>query len=187
MNPKRFTLRKEYFGGLVYDAKTAGIELLTSDEYYFLDAITKEKTYPKVKRSAEFVKKGFIEERNGAFSSPNMRSVIPPKRIRKNVLTAPIRVFYSFTRRCNFQCPHCYFTSGALVNEKRRTIEQTKEIIKKFYDAGTMEWRFTGGEALIMIDIFDAIAYAKSLGMNVFIFKQLVGGFNCKEGVCSRR
>ena len=147
MNPKRFTLRKEYFGGLIYDSKTATVKLLTPDEY---------------ERAKKFIYPGYTDE--------NTRSVTPPKHIRDNVLTAPLRVFDSFTRRCNFHCPHCYFTSGALVKEKRRTIEQTKEIIKKFYDAGTMEWRFTGGEALIMLDIFEAIAYAKSLGMNVGLY-----------------
>jgi len=33
-----------------------------------------------------------------------------------------------------------------------------------------MEWRFTGGEALIHADVFEAIKYAKSLGMNVGIY-----------------
>lgn len=147
MNPKQFTLRKEYFGGLIYDSKTANVMLLTPAEY----EQAKNFTYP-------------------GYTEANTRPVPPPKNIHANVLTAPIRVFDSFTRRCNFQCPHCYFTSGAFVSEKRRTTEQTKAVIKKFYDAGTMEWRFTGGEALIMPDIFEAIGYAKSLGMNVGLY-----------------
>lgn len=172
MKPQRFTLRKEYFGGLVHDAKTMAIEILKPDEYEFLAAITRGLPPPicsKI-RIDSFIQKGFISHKNGKNTSPELRSVYPPKHIRKNVLSAPIRVFDSYTRRCNFQCEHCYFTSNAFIKETRRTIEQTKDIIKKFYNAGTMEWRFTGGEALIMVDIFEAIKYAKSLGMNVGIY-----------------
>lgn len=173
MKPQRFTLRKEYFGGLVYDAKTMAVEILKPDEYEFLEAVTKKSpvihTCP-ITRIDSFVQKGFIFLKKENYTSPSMRSVSPPKHIREGVLSAPIRVFDSYTRRCNFQCEHCYFTSSAFVKEARRTIEQTKEIIRKFYEAGTMEWRFTGGEALIMVDLFEAIACAKSFGMNVGIY-----------------
>ncbi len=173
MKPKRFTLRIEYFGGLVHDAKTMAIELLNASEYRFLASVANGSLPPDCtcsqKRIEIFIQKGFIQRRKGTYQS-TMRSVPPPKHIYKGVLTAPIRVFDSFTRRCNFQCKHCYFTSSAFVKEKRRTIKQTRDIIRKFYEAGTMEWRFTGGEALIQTDIFEAIACAKSYGMNVGIY-----------------
>lgn len=173
MKSQRYTLRKEYFGGLVYDAKTMGVEILNPDEYEFIDAVAKGiksvNTCSKT-RIDFFIKKGFISPKNEKYTSTTLRSVSPPKHIRNGVLSAPIRVFDSYTRRCNFQCEHCYFTSNAFVKETRRTIEQTKDIIRKFYESGTMEWRFTGGEALIMVDLFEAIAYAKSLGMNVGIY-----------------
>lgn len=174
MKPQRFTLRKEYLGGLVYDAKSMAVELLNPDEYLFLVSSAKKSPSPaKVcakERINAFVQKGFISGKNEKYAALSMRSVPPPKHIRNEVLSAPIRVFDSYTRRCNFQCEHCYFTSSAFVKETRRTIEQTKDIIRKFYESGTMEWRFTGGEALIMVDLFEAIAYAKSLGMNVGIY-----------------
>lgn len=164
MKPQRFTLRKEYFGGLVYDAKTMAVEILTSNEYAYLAAAAEGLPLPPCSKTRvkSFMQKGY--------TTSLLRSVRPPKQIRNNVLSAPIRVFDSYTRRCNFQCEHCYFTSGAFVKETRRTIEQTKDIIRKFYESGTMEWRFTGGEALIMVDLFEAITYAKSLGMNVGIY-----------------
>lgn len=172
MNSRRFTLRQEYFGGLIHDAKTMAIEILNPLEYAFLSAITKGLPPPQISPSSrdEFMEKKFIQYSDNAYSSPNLRAIIPPKHIRYGLLTAPIRVFDSFTRRCNFQCEHCYFTSSAFVQETRRTIDQTKNIIQKFYEAGTMEWRFTGGEALIMTDIFEAISFAKSRGMNVGIY-----------------
>jgi len=166
--PKRFTLRKEYFGGIVHDAKTLHIELLTDNEYAYLVSQINNNTIKKefsltAQRINEFIKKGFLHENS-------LRIVTVPKNIRTGVLTAPIRIFDSFTRRCNFQCDQCYFSSSAFVEETRRTINQTKKIIRKFYGAGTMEWRFTGGEALMMPDIYEAIAETKKLGMNTGIY-----------------
>lgn len=175
--PKRFTLRKEYFGGLVYDAKLANTTLLDVDEYAFLISISNnnkqagslsEKLKKRIKKFASI---GFIS----IPSSHNIKllhtRVIPPiKQYKKGVLSAPIRVFDSYTRRCNFNCDQCYFSSSAFVEEDRRTIQETKDIIRKFYEAGTMEWRFTGGEALICNDIFEAIQTAKDYGMNVGLY-----------------
>lgn len=177
--PFRYTLRKEYFGGILHDSKTLNVELLTKDEYNFLVQVVKDnssilktkKWKISEKRMNEFIKKGYIKlSEKGSFESVNMRVVAPPSLIRNGVLTAPIRIFDSYTRRCNFQCDQCYFSSSAFIKEERRSIAQTKDIIQKFYDTGTMEWRFTGGEALIHPDLFEAIEKAKSLGMNVGIY-----------------
>ncbi len=175
LNLKRYTLRKEYFGGLIHDAKTTAVEFLTNHEYDFIVSVLNKNsslTNKKKKlRINEFVKKGYIQPAgNGQFISKGMRVIKPPKHIRNGILTAPIRIFDSYTQRCNFQCDQCYFSSSAFIKEKRRTINQTKEIIRKFYEVGTMEWRFTGGEALIIPDIFDAIKETKGYGMNVGIY-----------------
>lgn len=175
MKPYRYTLRKEYFGGLIHDAITLSIELLTPQEYQFLYAVIRTptsdtKTIPH-DRIQTFIQKGFLtQQSNGHYIGNQIRSIKPPKHIRHGVLTAPLRIFDSYTRKCNFQCDQCYFSSSAFVEEKRRTLAQTKKIIRKFYSVGTMEWRFTGGEALIAPDIYEAIKEAKMLGMNVGIY-----------------
>lgn len=38
-SPARFTLRKEYFGGLIYDSQTAKYELIDPKEYDFISEI----------------------------------------------------------------------------------------------------------------------------------------------------
>lgn len=94
MKPQRFTLRKEYFGGLVYDAKTMAVEILNPDEYEFLAAITKRLKSANTCHKARidfFIQKGCINHKNEKYTSPSMRSVPPPKHIRKGVLSAPIR------------------------------------------------------------------------------------------------
>jgi len=174
----RYTLRKEYFGGIIHDTKTLNIEILTKDEYTFIASIVKGLKIKKnlgeklaTTKVKQFINKGYIiTNKKGRLEAPEMRSIKPPKKINEGMLTAPIRIFDSYTRRCNFNCDQCYFSSSAFVTEVRRTIDETKKIIKKFYDSGTMEWRFTGGEALIIPDLFEAIKEAKKYGMNVGIY-----------------
>lgn len=176
--PNRFTLRKEYFGGLVYDAKTTNYELINPAEYDFLLKLSENENNffeqffqanSKLHGRIEVFKKlGFVDvTQNGCLSLVNVRIVPPLKDFPKEMLSAPIRVFDSYTRQCNFDCPQCYFSSNALIEEKRRTLEQTAEIMRKFWEVGTMEWRFTGGEPLVHPDLFDVISIGKSLGMNV--------------------
>ena len=72
--------------------------------------------------------------------------------------------------KCNLDCGHCMVNSNIFVNEpNRRTIDQTAEIMRKFYEAGSMEWRFTGGEATIQADLFDAMQKVK-----IMIIPQLI-------------
>lgn len=180
-NPARFTLRKEYFGGLVYDAKTAKYLLLSQKEYDFLSNLTIKikRRFAKIikkdnqlqERILAFKKFGFVkEDQNDQMTLISTRVIKPPSLIPKGMLTAPIRVFDTYTRRCSFNCPQCYFSCDSLFKEERRTLEQTVAIMHKFYKAGTMEWRFTGGEPTIHQDLFDAIKIANSLGMNVGLY-----------------
>lgn len=180
-SPARFTLRQEYFGGFVYDAKTAKHELVNPDEYKFLNrlasaenAVFEQSVLANKElgqRISTFKKFGFIDaHEDGRLSLVSFRLVQPPSYIPDGMLTAPIRVFDTYTRRCNFSCDHCYFSSDAFVKEDRRTMYQTADILQKFYNAGSMEWRFTGGEALTQPDLFDAMAISKNLGMNVGLY-----------------
>jgi radical SAM protein with 4Fe4S-binding SPASM domain len=180
-NPERFTLRREYFGGFVYDARTAKHELLTPTEEEAVRNMTlaDSTSFDRfiqgdpglAERVSAFQKFGFIDRHpDGSLSLVSVRAVQPPDSMPDGMLTAPIRVFDTYTKRCNFSCDHCYFSSDSSVVESRRTIEQTADIIHQFYDAGSMEWRFTGGEALTQPDLFEAIAITKDLGMNVGLY-----------------
>jgi radical SAM protein with 4Fe4S-binding SPASM domain len=176
--PDRFTLRKEYFGGLVLDSHSPKAEFLNPQEYEFLSRLKEaegvffssvlENNPDLAKRVNAFAQTGFIERGlQGEVILTNIRLVSPPDQIRDGVLTAPIRVYDMYTRRCNLSCEHCYAASNPFIKEDRRTIEQTADIMRKFYDSGAVEWRFTGGEPTVYPDLFDAIDIAQGLGMNV--------------------
>jgi radical SAM protein with 4Fe4S-binding SPASM domain len=178
----RFTARPEYFGGLIYDAREAKTVLLEPHEYkmlqylsekedIFFDTITEGNNTIR-DRLLGFQKKGFIEKDpdSGKLSLVSLRFV-HPEIIPANSLTAPVRVFDTYTLQCNLDCGHCMLASNIFVHEpNRRTVAQTAEIMRKFHDAGTMEWRFTGGEASIHPDLFDSMQIAHDLGMNYGLY-----------------
>lgn len=179
---KRFTLRKECFGGILHDTKTMSCEILTPEEYSFLEnwanadgfeeylinSIGLNSLSDSAKQKMKLLQeKGAIIE-DGSLFLVRPRCVYSPQ-IPDGCLTAPIRVYDTFTRRCNLNCPQCCVSSNADFREKRRTLAQTEIIMRKFYEAGTMEWRFTGGEPTSCQDFLDAVAIAKNLGMAVML------------------
>ncbi len=80
-------------------------------------------------------------------------------------LTAPIRVYDTYTRSCNLTCPQCCIASEADIEDDRMSLEEFDKVVRKFYEAGTMEWRFTGGEASSCSDFLDANSICKKYGM----------------------
>lgn len=179
--PSRFTLRKEYFGGLVYDAKNAKVELLQPPEHDLMTrlALAEDQIFesqleinPELSQKLKIFKKaGFIDvHANGQLTLTSVRIVPVLEPMPKGMITAPIRVFDSITQFCNFECPQCYFSSSNQVQEQRRTLKQTIDIMQKFATVGTMEWRITGGEPTTNPDLFDMISAGKKLGMNVGLY-----------------
>lgn len=85
--------------------------------------------------------------------------------------------FWEVTNRCNEKCVHC-FNPGAPHAEGEKARRDTEELstedglklIKSFRDAGAYRLILSGGEVFLRRDIFDLIAYARSLRMQVHLF-----------------
>lgn len=183
MNTKRFTLRREYFGGILHDAKTMVCDILSPAEFCFLknwlgaDGVKihlinnlglKDLSDETKKKFESLAQRGAIVKKEGLLHFENTRAVDQPV-VAYGCIVAPIRVYDTFTRRCNLNCPQCCVSSNADFREKRRTLAETQTIMQKFYDAGTMEWRFTGGEPTSSPDFLDAVSIAKNFGMAIMI------------------
>lgn len=175
MTNERFTLRKEYFGGIVHDAKTMACHILNGTEFGKLKLVSvgDQGVYIPV---GEFYKAGIDQnflnkiEKMGILtydldhvSVNGLRLVELP--VPDGCLTAPIRVYHSFTRKCNLKCPQCCIASEADTEDDRMTLEEFESVVRKFYEAGTMEWRFTGGEVTTCSDCLEANAICKKYGM----------------------
>jgi radical SAM protein with 4Fe4S-binding SPASM domain len=160
----RFTLRPEYFGGILHDAQEITCHLLSPEEFKILRQIVlKENT---VSNEARLKVQKFLDI--GACQA-NIRCVRSPKIMPQHCLTAPIRIYHTYTHQCNLRCSQCCVSSTADYVEQRMSLKQVELVMNKFYEAGTMEWRFTGGEPTSCSDFIDALGIAKGLGMAIML------------------
>ena len=175
-SPRRFAFRKEYFGGLLLDFENSSYELITPRKFQFLEKLKngeilflQDLQNPELKK---FIKK--LQQKNilqvdceKKISIVNIRKIPTPGAIPRDYLSAPLKVYDTYTRKCNLTCKHCYATSNPNFIEDRRTLPQTEMVMKKFYDVGVLEWNFTGGEPTIIPNLLDAIRIASSFRIKV--------------------
>ncbi|MBD3208361.1 MAG: radical SAM protein [Candidatus Nealsonbacteria bacterium] len=174
----RFAFRREYFGGLLLDLKNTTYELIKPEEIKFLKKIKdKEKLFlQKLKNpfSRKIVKKfsdrGVLNtKKSGELFIVDTREISDLGKTPSNFLSAPLKVYDTYTKQCNLNCKHCYARSNSSVLEKSRTLNQTRKIMKKFYDVGVLEWNFTGGEPTVAPNLLEAIKIAKNFRMRVVL------------------
>jgi len=91
---------------------------------------------------------------------------LPGPAKRTDILSAPVRVYFEFTRKCNLACRHCFTSSSPSSGDGMSTsvVYSLLEDIKK---ARIINIRFTGGEPTIRPDWYEVLSYAKSLGLIV--------------------
>lgn len=77
-------------------------------------------------------------------------------------LSAPLKVYYDITTKCNINCIFCFKEKSDL----DVTWNQAKKIIKQVADSSIPDIVFIGGEPMFCPFIFDALQYAKELGLN---------------------
>jgi radical SAM protein with 4Fe4S-binding SPASM domain len=70
------------------------------------------------------------------------------------------------TRACNYNCLYCSFGSNPYAVNEIDT-DGGIRIVDELYELGAKWFGLSGGEPLLRKDIFEIIAHAKSLGMNV--------------------
>lgn len=87
---------------------------------------------------------------------------------RKDILSAPVRIYFEFTGKCNLACRYC-FTSSSPEKETGMSTEMVKSLLEDMKNSGVINVRFTGGEPTIRPDWYEVLTYAKSLGLVVAI------------------
>lgn len=77
-------------------------------------------------------------------------------------LSAPLKVYYDITTKCNLNCIFCF--KGKSNSDV--SWMQAKNIIKQVADASIPDIIFIGGEPMCCPFLFDALQYAKDRGLN---------------------
>jgi len=92
-------------------------------------------------------------------------------------------LFWECTMNCNFHCKHCGSKAGEKKYENGLSTEEIKnafEDIARNFNPREITIAVTGGEPLLRLDIFEVMAYAKSLG---FSWGMVTNGYLINENV----
>lgn len=90
------------------------------------------------------------------------------KRARSAAERRPI-VVWNLTRTCNLRCVHCYTDSEAKRYPGELSTAQCKAVLDDLAEFGVPAVLFSGGEPLARTDLFELIAYARSLKLHVVL------------------
>lgn len=158
---KQYIIRKEYFGGLVYDKKTFnyyvideyGFEIISNVHKFGFDGTLDY--YKDNKESLEDVTEYLeILKENNLIENNVLNGTLICNDSKHNTLSAPIKAYLTITDICNLKCSHCFgdFGKGSQLNKT-----QIKEILDELKSLGICEISITGGEPLCHPDIIEII------------------------------
>ncbi len=74
-------------------------------------------------------------------------------------------VVWNVTRTCNLRCVHCYTDSAARAYAGELTTADGFYLLRDLADFQVPAVLFSGGEPLVRRDLFELVAYARSLGL----------------------
>ncbi|MBD3389986.1 radical SAM protein [Candidatus Micrarchaeota archaeon] len=85
---------------------------------------------------------------------------------RTDILSAPVRIYFELTRKCNLACKHCFANAGKSAYGGLE-LKAFEKMLDDMWAHGVIDIRFTGGEPTVREDWFDILNYAKRKGFVV--------------------
>ena len=76
--------------------------------------------------------------------------------------SAPRRIYWEFTRKCNLNCKACF--NRFFLNQDELSIKTVLNIAQQLFDSGVYEIRCTGGEPTVRADFFEIVTELKKIG-----------------------
>ena len=180
-------LRKEFFGGLVYDPRTgATLEVdkeafqllyLIKDSTAAIDELVKSLVQNKaIKGPAKSIVRTInqlieldVVEKKERSSGVQVAYEKKPQEIHNYPwLSAPETVHWAVTYRCDAECPHCYTRRfPVLANELNTPL--ALRLIEKVAQWGVFQLAIGGGEPFAREDLPVLVQYASDAGLSVHI------------------
>ncbi|MEO2003846.1 MAG: radical SAM protein, partial [Candidatus Poribacteria bacterium] len=78
-------------------------------------------------------------------------------------------VVWNCTQTCNLKCMHCYASSRNKHYPGELTTEEAMALMDQLAEFQTPTVLFSGGEPLMRPDLFEVVAYARSLGLRAVL------------------
>ncbi|WDV47199.1 radical SAM protein [Clostridiaceae bacterium M8S5] len=159
--------RREFFGGLV---------ISSNGRCYYGDMVVRkiiehqkldDELITQINKQYGLSKGEVINLYKSINRNCNIRNMKILKNLHpKNFLTAPLRVFYDITYKCNLHCKHCYTDSG---NKNKVELDWNDKIklIDNMVDMGIKKLSIAGGEPFISNKFLYFLQYASSKEINI--------------------
>lgn len=160
---KRYVVRHEYFGGLVYDREKDSNILIDEDFYLALSALNNASAQKAVDDDTlSFLEaEGFLRD-----GTPNYRLI--DSGFIDETLSAPGRVHFYYTSACNLNCAHCFTKNAATSNELK--FEEKLYLLDQMYELGVNEILIGGGEPFTQSDFPDFVEACLEKGIATKVY-----------------
>lgn len=170
----KLILKKEFFGGILYDKKYKENLCIDKETYQILEMLDSNNLdYMKnIEHIKENMDKSDILEIIRELTENDIIS-LNVERYRQdntpeNYLSAPFRVFYDITYKCNLRCKHC-FTNSGMENKEELTIYEKLRLIEQLAELGVERVSIAGGEPFASEDIYKFIEKCNEKDIDVSI------------------
>jgi len=180
-------LRREFFGGLVYDTRNgntlevdkSAFQLLrlikdralkVDDLIGFLvqNNIMKKQDRSMGKVLAKLVELNIIERRENGLSSPVLTSEKWSEVVHKPWISAPETVHWAVTYHCDENCTDCYTRRLSFIKNELNT-NNALRLIDRISDWGVFQLAIGGGEPFSRHDLPHLVQHAAARGLSVHI------------------
>lgn len=171
---KELILKKEFFGGILYDKKYKENLCIDKETYQILEMLDSNNSnyMNNIKYIEKNMEKNDILEvvreliENGIISLNVER--YKQDSVPENYLSAPFRVFYDITYKCNLRCKHCFTSSGVERTEELTTDEKLK-LVEQLAELGVERVSIAGGEPFASKDIYKFVQKCNRENIDVSI------------------
>jgi len=156
-NNPHFIIRKESFGGILYDKSSFQYYSLENEGFSLLEFL-KENGYhnTRIKYQNDEEALELIKDLLNLGLTPDELSnlKITEYDAVDKALSMPLKAYLTVTERCNLRCKHCF---GAFGNPVEMSLEQVEYILNELEKAGVCQIGLTGGEPFYHPDIYKII------------------------------
>jgi radical SAM protein with 4Fe4S-binding SPASM domain len=160
-------LRRESFGGVLFDPSDATYLELDEEAFGFVHGWLRDGRQPRSKEELRLLAELHKE---AAGLQPGARSVrfvdeapLATRYANATVLASPTLVDLQITRRCHAACPHCYMSADATGNHM--DFEEARRVFEELAKAGVGQVAIGGGEPLLHPRLADLLACAHAEGL----------------------
>lgn len=179
MNLKRFTVREEYFGSIIYDSEKKDyipfdeeatlIFKKTSEGQTLADIYSQylsNKSEQSFKTFVNLCKSIGLLNENDVFDGNFINKQVLDEN--KKCLSAPLKVHLQVTNECPLKCRHCSQLSRE-PRENELTFEEISHLISELSEIGVKEICFSGGDPFCRDDFVNIVNIAVRKGLSVSI------------------